>query len=713
MAEALGGEACDFAGSGSSVSSSDSLPDLEPVILPPDEEGEESFLFGPVAGPHLLRLSASQVSSSSLVGCPWDASGSDNRIDASRREPSIYDIAQGQRHEDDEVGCESRRLLSQPCNDDICEKELGYPCWPDEMKDPDYFRKELLRMRNDPRHNPNIGKSMEDQEFWNVAARLPWAKVLLRKEQFWTERRNSWLQQYSAVLRGNRGRKQLAQILEDECSVELRRLVAPVLQYRVVEQLMLNILEESMELGLNFQEFLGSPGTGGPELLAELQVTCRRLTSVPGSSSGQANSLRMAALMQEELDGRLNEAKLAAAKEREAQLRHRPRTIIDIAGLKVALDFGEKCKQDGFAEWKLGNWEEALISWSQGDNTLRRFRAAASCDTENNLLRELHGATLRNLAQAALQLDRYGQALDAADRAIELGEPGELAGGFGSAEAAVSTLHVDVKAWYRRCKALEGLGRLGEAAGCLRHIEEASVGRPDGERLRRDCDRCRQHLQRLILRQSLEQGRMLRRGLRCGVFGSSRGAQPAEPEAQAPEVLSLDCGDARLLRPEASADGEIKGPAQDTGPANESCQPPQGAADRSPDETAAGGPRITRDGAWDLLYNLEAAYTEPSFVQRVDKLSRDLQFRAEDFAPRLAAVALEAQRPILQKWGFEDSVAGAQGMRAALQEHTRSPLGLGNPKLKELADKVSRGLYGSPELQMYDRVRLLVDRSHV
>ena len=34
-------------------------------------------------------------------------------------------------------------------------------------KDPQYFRNELMKMRNDPRQNPNHGRSMEDQEFWN------------------------------------------------------------------------------------------------------------------------------------------------------------------------------------------------------------------------------------------------------------------------------------------------------------------------------------------------------------------------------------------------------------------------------------------------------------------------------------------------------------------------------------------------------------------
>ena len=36
-------------------------------------------------------------------------------------------------HSPGEVKMEDRRLMQQPCNEDLCEDELGYPKWPDEM----------------------------------------------------------------------------------------------------------------------------------------------------------------------------------------------------------------------------------------------------------------------------------------------------------------------------------------------------------------------------------------------------------------------------------------------------------------------------------------------------------------------------------------------------------------------------------------------------
>lgn len=116
------------------------------------------------------------------------------------------------------------------------------------------------------------------------------------------------------------------------------------------------------------------------------------------------------------------------------------------------------------------------------------------------------------------------------------------------------------------------------------------------------------------------------------------------------------------------------------------------------------GKRITRDGAWDLLEDLEAAYTDPWFVKRVDKLIHDVRFDTKAFMGHLGGVALEAQRPVLEKWGFGASKAGVGEMRAAVQEHTRGPGA--DPRLQETADRVNRALYGTPSLRMYERVML-------
>lgn len=67
------------------------------------------------------------------------------------------------------------------------------------------------------------------------SGRFSWYKL--------TSGRCARLQQYGKVIRGNRGRLQVAEQLE-ECSMELKRLVTPVLHYRVVEGLLVTALEE-------------------------------------------------------------------------------------------------------------------------------------------------------------------------------------------------------------------------------------------------------------------------------------------------------------------------------------------------------------------------------------------------------------------------------------------------------------------------------------
>ncbi|CAJ1431207.1 unnamed protein product [Effrenium voratum] len=573
-----------------SCSSTSSLPDLEPLEVPLAE------LKTVLPEPHVFRLGNDSQPPEYDPASIWD-------------EP-----VQQESHWEEEVRQETRRLMAQVCSETFCEEELGYPKWPEEeMKDPTYFRAELQEIRNDPRKNPNHGRSLEDQEFWNEAARQPWAKVLLRKEQFWTERRNVWLKQYGAVIRGNRGRSQVVDQLED-CPMELKRLVAPFLHHRVVENLLLTALEEASELGLPLGDFL--PGS---ELMRELQACCARLAEP-----------NQAVLMQNELDGRMRAAQEAALKEQEQQAKAQPRTIIDMEGLRVALEYGQKCRKDGLVEYHRGNFEEALHSWRQGDVALRRFRAPLRCEVENAMVRDLHGSVLRNLSQAALRLGEYTEALDTANRAIA------LTGGRGLPDAwdalglgLEAAGDIDVKAWFRRHMALEGLGEVQEAAACLLYIEEAAVSRPDGDRLRQDCQRRRDHLRKRQTRSAQEEARMLRLSLKSGVFGDR------EAQAAAPSV------------PEA----RIPAPA-------ESARPSSPRGQRS----------LTREGAWEVLEDLLAAYGDSSFVQRVDKLSKDVRFDAREFAPRLARLSFEAQEPILRKWGFEASVLGAKDLKLAVQE---------------------------------------------
>merc|ERR1719230_2100792 len=111
-------------------------------------------------------------------------------------------------------------------------------------------------------------------------------------------------------------------------------------------------------------------------------------------------------------------------------------------------------------EWERGNHEEALASWRQAEEALRKFKAPESDKNGNKIIAELHIAVLKNVAQAAIKCEYYTEALDAADDAIKIDSE-------------------DHKAWFRRACALEGLGLLEPAEEALIRIEELAVGLPD------------------------------------------------------------------------------------------------------------------------------------------------------------------------------------------------------------------------------------------
>jgi len=320
------------------------------------------------------------------------------------------------------------------------------------------------------------------------------------------------------------------------------------------------------------------------------------------------------------------------------------RTILDMAGFKLAFDFAQKCKKDGLLEWQRQEWQEAFWSWEQGDDVLRRFRAPPK--VAERLLSDLHAAILKNLAQAAIKLERWGEAVDAADRALQISE--------------------DHKAWFRKACALEALGRIDEACSCLERIEELAVGRVDRERLCQDVQRRRQRLIRASEKNASFVQRMVQTGLLQGAL--SAGGDAVKDIANGSPIRPLD------LRPN-----------------------PQ----RRPGMTTSHvrSRVITKDAAWDLAAELSEVYQDPSFISGVDKLICDVRCDCARFVEHLAGVALVVQKPVLCKWGFTPSLQGCLEMKLALREH----VGL-SPALQAKLEDLNRALCGSSKFGMFDQI---------
>jgi len=497
--------------------------------------------------------------------------------------------------------------------------ELGYPEYDAKFKDKEYMAEQLKLEMVDPRVNPNLLLSPDDREFWNNAMRKPFNKQMMRSEDCWNTRRKVWIKQYESVQDANITREALAEFLE-ECSVQTRRLIAPIFKYKIVEKTLENLLEQARERGAPLDHFLNLIESQDVQII--LKRLRNRIDADGEKAADQMLNLYNACwetFIQDRVDMRL-------AKEQEE-----PR-IADMETLAQVLNWGEKCKKDGMLEWERGNWKEAYMSWKQADSALRRFRAPESNESENVMIDELHVPVLKNLSLVCTKLERWTDALDAADMAVALDDQ-------------------DHKAWFRRACALEGLGRILEAKVCLDKIDEIAVGRPDRCRINKDTQVKRERYQFLIDKDKDTNHMMASRAMQCQVFSCNRVSAGTEPSGHAlhDEQGTEKCGETRWKH-------------------------------------------LTRGAAEDLLLDLQAAYSDTSFQKQVFKLSRDVKKDTTEFLRLLPLVALPVQRTIMDRWGFEASEKGVVEMTHAIQEHTTGSSV--SDKLRKLDDDVKRTLYG-------------------
>merc|ERR1719401_113556 len=151
----------------------------------------------------------------------------------------------------------------------------------------------------------------------------------------------------------------------------------------------------------------------------------------------------------------------ALEEEKKQELKPAP---IDIHTLKELLEYAQQCKFEGNDKFKEGLYEEALFIYSQGDEAMKRWKVEGS-----------HLASLKNKSQAALNLELFQTALDAAEAALALDEE-------------------DHKAWYRKLQAQKGLGKFKKADESLARLEDIAQWCPDRRRILKDCEAERKRL---------------------------------------------------------------------------------------------------------------------------------------------------------------------------------------------------------------------------
>lgn len=496
-------------------------------------------------------------------------------------------------------------------------EELGYPEVPEELKSGTLETTSLDEV--DPRVNPNLMLQCNEQEFWFNAARKPYAKAILRSEQHWTQRRNVWIRQYDNVELMNAKRADIMEALE-ECSSDVKRIVAPVVHYKIMETTLSELVRLAMDENISLDRLLQN------EEKFALLCGLRRKLDAGGPAAAKA--------LMDEYDGRrgtlLRERKL----QQDSEVKE---CVSDTDTMVRCLNLAQKCKKDGSLEWEQGHYHEALASWRQGDAYLKGRKMSEKGGSQ--ILAELHISILKNLAEAALKLEYWTEALDAANDALSIDED-------------------DHKAWFRRACALEGVGKLEMAEEALNRIDAIAVGRCDADRIRKETRARRDIIQMVRSNHEKVERRCVQLATKKGVFAAHRNtAEPPSLQAVISAVpLKID--------------------------------------------TCTSRKRLTRDGAADILEDLRHAFADTLFQKQVSKLATDVRFERQPFLAHLQYVMLDVQRPILSKWGFAPSVEGAQEMQCAVQDHINGVNG--DSVLAAKDDLVKRLTHGQMYGRIFD-----------
>lgn len=452
--------------------------------------------------------------------------------------------------------------------------------------------------------------------------RRPEAKEAYQTDMRLQMKKQAWLQERRSIEEQGEQRRLIADALE-EAPADLKKLLAPMFHIRVVERYLWCIYDECTKKDIRFIDKLRSEET------AEQLRNLRRNFQEGGEE-------RMASL-EDQWYGICNDI----VKDEEAKKVVVPHRI-DVHTLKHLLEFAQECKREGNNKFNEGLYEEALQIYTQADDAMKKWKVEKHLKNEDKWFKDYHIRCLKNKAQAALKLELFQTALDAANDALEI--DGE-----------------DHKAWYRKLQAEKGLGKFDEAEESLTRLEDIAQWCLDKRQLLKDCEAERKKIRCARAKHKVGTREMLGKAFDTGVFSSDRVALQDDEAAKPAELKDLES------RPKL----------------------PPPPLERSVTLTAA--------LAGDLLDELADGYAQGWYQARVRKCAIDSNFDKMLFMSRLKGIAFEVQRPILEKWGFEGNEQGVREMTVAIREHG-GKLGDGMPAwLKEKSDRARELLYGGRE----------------
>jgi len=283
-----------------------------------------------------------------------------------------------------------------------------------------------------------------------------------------------------------------------DSALEFQNIARPLLEYRVAESLLWSICKESEQVQKPFRDLVERKEV--QERFAEMSVIIER------DGDHGAESLLEDHYAQQ-LHGGATELMNKSVK-----------TAIDEQTLhSAAIALASKARRDGLEEWQSKHFREALVCFRDGDALLSRIQGPSRQDRawDGKLEEErvtLQLALLKNLAQAAMKLELWDEALNAANNALCLDQK-------------------DHKAWFRKASALEGRGDFDKVEFCLRRVEELISGHADRERVLADVDAKRAKLRSVREAEQSTCKNMFQIGLAKGAFRDEARTQESERAA--------------------------------------------------------------------------------------------------------------------------------------------------------------------------------------
>ncbi|CAK0803195.1 unnamed protein product [Prorocentrum cordatum] len=489
-----------------------------------------------------------------------------------------------------------------------------------------------------------MADQLNTQAFWNDFLRRPDARAAYQADRKLQIKKSEWLKERDELEEFGNRRKVLADELE-AAPADLKKLIAPMFHIKMVQQFLWMI----QDCQKHKKESIG--GLGGPAFLEKLQDEGTQDHLRKLRTNFQEGGEERMQQLQDNWYGICNEIH----QDNQKQADDKPRVCSDITTLKHILEYGQEAKRLGNEKFKEGLYDDALFIYGQGDDMMKKFTVGKHLKNESKWYKEHHIACLKNKAQAALKLEKWHTALEAAEAAIDL-DPN------------------DHKAWFRKVLALKGIGRFKEAEEALLKVEEAANWNCDRVQILKDCEAERKKIHLAAAKHKVSTKDMLGKAFEAGIFGGKR-----EKELEDANRIA-----AKVLPPNLNSMLEVDRPAK------------SGEAARPVERNVT----LTAELAGHLVDQLADAYGEPWFQERVRKCARDSLYQRSAFVPRLASIALEVQRPILERWGFEGSPHGVKEMTVAIREcaHDGSSAGQAMPEwLKAKQDRCLELLYGGRE----------------